>query len=88
MHQDIARHEAALGRHLLAAAHLDHFLGGDQNLIDFVRQTFLFGRFTNLLGDFFLEIREHAHRIPTFCHTARYLNMLQKSARILFFSDT
>ncbi len=36
MHQHIARHEAALGGHLLAAAHFDHFFGGHQHFVDLV----------------------------------------------------
>src|SRR5215213_6285972 len=38
---DVAREELALGRHLLAAADLDHFFHGHQNLLEQVTQALL-----------------------------------------------
>ena len=67
-HEDVAGHEALLGRHLLAPAHLDHFLGRNQHLLDLVLESMLRGRVPDLLGNLLLEVGQNAHRVPPLCH--------------------
>ena len=67
-HQNVARHEATLCRHLLTAADLDHFLGRNEHFFDLVLKPLLLDRLQDLLRDLLLEIRENADRVPPLRH--------------------
>src|SRR5690606_13364304 len=68
VNEHVARHEAPLGRDLLAAADLDDLLGRHENLVDLVLQALFGDGMPDLLGNLLLEVRENAHRIPPLRH--------------------
>ena len=61
VHQNVARHKATLGGHLLIAAYFDHFFSRHKNFTDLITQTLLFDLLTNGLCDLFFEIRKDAN---------------------------
>src|SRR5579875_2389448 len=70
--QNVAREELALGLDFLAAAHLHHFLGRHQHVLDHVRKP-LFGRLLfDLLSDLFFKPGIHVHHIPALGHISPF----------------
>ncbi len=68
MHQHVTGQEGAVDLVFAAAAHLDHLLGGDENLIEQMGEAALVGLLLDRVAHLLLEVGEGMNNIPALGH--------------------